>query len=266
MRLRIEHVTRFSYDGPISEAHTLMRLKPMDGWGQRCLSFMLTTDPRAEPAAYVDVRGNDVRYVDILQPHQRLVVSAASLVLTTPALVDDQRELSPLEQVDYLGETGYVTCTDAVRALAAPCRVGGDAAATAQAVMRAVKGALAYAKGVTDVTTTAVEALTLGRGVCQDYSHLMLAACRHLGLPARYVSGYLYDPKPGSEAAPHAWVDVFLEGRGWLSLDPTHGVEQTERHVRVAVGRDYSEVTPTRGVYTGNAAETLSVAVKVTPA
>jgi transglutaminase-like putative cysteine protease len=214
----------------------------------------------------VDLRGNDVRYVDILQPHERLVVSAASLVLTAPALVDDQRELSPLERVDYLGPTRYVPRTEAVRGLAAPCLASGDANATACAVLRAVKGALTYTKGITDVTTTAEEALTLGRGVCQDYAHLMLAACRCLGLPARYVSGYLYDPKPGSEAAPHAWVDVFLDGRGWLSLDPTHGVEQTERHIRVAVGRDYGEVTPTRGVYTGNATETLAIAVTVSPA
>ncbi len=132
--------------------------------------------------------------------------------------------------------------------------------------MHAVHGALKYEKGVTNVTTTAAEAFALGRGVCQDYAHLMLAAARCLGLPARYVSGYLFSPTAENEdQATHAWVDVFVPGRGWVALDPTHDIEQTPRHVRVAVGRDYADVPPTRGIYTGNARETLTVKVQVYP-
>jgi transglutaminase-like putative cysteine protease len=114
------------------------------------------------------------------------------------------------------------------------------------------------------VETTAARALELGCGVCQDFTHVMLAACRARGRPARYVSGYLHSPA-GQDAAQatHAWVDVFVEGRGWISLDPTHGVPQSEHHVRVAVGRDYADVTPTRGLYTGSAAEALGVSVRV---
>ena len=102
--------------------------------------------------------------------------------------------------------------------------------------------------------TRADEALALGRGVCQDFAHLMLAACRCAGLPARYVSGYLYDPNTGDNAASHAWVDVWDGRVGWLSLDPTHGRHQTEAYVRVAVGRDYADVPPTRGVFKGDGA------------
>lgn len=112
--------------------------------------------------------------------------------------------------------------------------------------------------------TSADEALQLGRGVCQDFAHLLLAACRCEGILARYVSGYLYDPSlHGDDVASHAWVDVFDDDRGWVSLDPTHDREQTEAYVRVAVGRDYAEVPPTRGVYKGTASETLEVRVAI---
>ena len=107
--------------------------------------------------------------------------------------------------------------------------------------------------------------LTLGRGVCKDFAHLLLAACRSLGILGRYVSGYLYDPElVGDSAASHAWVDVWDDERGWVSLDPTHDREQTGAYVRVAVGRDYAEAPPTRGVYKGTAAETLDVRVVLT--
>jgi transglutaminase-like putative cysteine protease len=112
------------------------------------------------------------------------------------------------------------------------------------------------------VKTTAHQALSLGRGVCQDFSHIMLAACRTQMLPARYVSGYLYNN--GHTAASHAWVDVLIPGHGWISLDPTHNREQTAQYVRVAVGRDYVDIPPTRGIFKGNAKEKMDVKVSVT--
>jgi len=128
-------------------------------------------------------------------------------------------------------------------------------------LMHHIYATLKYEKGATDVTTTAEEALMLGRGVCQDFSHLMLAACRTQKIPARYVSGYLYNN--GHSAASHAWVDVYLLGEGWLSLDPTHNCEQGAEYVRVAVGRDYADVPPTRGIFVGNSKETMDVKVIV---
>ena len=138
---------------------------------------------------------------------------------------------------------------------------------TAHRLMEAVFRSMKYERGATDVHTTAIEALSLGRGVCQDFAHLMLAVCRCVKIPARYVSGYIHDPKFDStetNAASHAWVDVFTPERGWVSLDPTHVCEQTDRYVRVAVGRDYADVPPTRGIYKGKAKESLSVDVMVT--
>ena len=119
-----------------------------------------------------------------------------------------------------------------------------------------------YERGATDVMTRADAALALGRGVCQDFAHVMLAACRRAGIPSRYVSGYLYDPQE-REAESHAWVDVLDAQRGWVSIDPTHDREQTEAYVRVAVGRDYADVPPTRGVFKGGSAEALDVAVRM---
>jgi transglutaminase-like putative cysteine protease len=124
--------------------------------------------------------------------------------------------------------------------------------------------ALEYDPSATDVRTTGAEALSLGRGVCRDFAHLLIAACRCQGVPARYISGYLYDPAAaGGNAASHAWVDIWDDAQGWCSLDPTHNRPQNELYVRIAVGRDYDDVPPTRGVFRGNASETLAVAVHV---
>ena len=261
MHLRIEHITTFNYDNLISEAYTEMCLRPLDGFGQHCLSFTLTTEPHDERLNYTDRFGNDISHFDVIQPHQKLVVAAKSEVLTPDDFIQLIPSLSPLDEYDYLTETAYAPFADGILRLAASQAVDGDLKATAFALMECVHATLQYEKGVTNVTTTAEEALALGRGVCQDYSHLMLAACRGQKIPARYVSGYLYNN--GGEAASHAWVDIYLQGEGWVSLDPTHNCKQTSEYVRVAIGRDYADVPPTRGIFVGNAKETMDVSVTV---
>lgn len=265
MRLSIEHVTTLSYDNPINEAHTEVRLKPSDAGGQRCLSFKLTTEPvNATVLAYIDEFGNDVRYFDWLQPHTRLTIAVTSEVLTSAVFDPGQRELTPLEDYDYRHPTIYAPADEAICRFAGPHVVDGDPLGTARALMEAIFRSVKYERGATDVKTTADDVIRLGRGVCQDFAHLMIAACRCQGIPARYVSGYLYDPAFfGDSAATHAWVDVFIPGQGWVSLDPTHNCEQNERYVRVAIGRDYADAPPTRGVFKGNARETLDVRVVI---
>ena len=263
MRLRITHTTTFRYDVPVSEAYMEMWLTPLDAGGQRCESFRLTTDPAGEVRSYVDRFGNRIRHFDTLNPHDRLLVSARSEVSTPEAFIDRERELSLLDSFDYLQPTPYAPDSEAVRAFARGVAVPGDAMATARAVLKATHEALTYAPGSTHVKTTADEALGAGKGVCQDFTHVMIAACRVLGLPARYVSGYVFEPQRGTGAASHAWTDVFVAGHGWLSLDPTHGAEQTDHHVRLATGRDYSDVPPTRGVYKGAGKEEMAVEVSV---
>jgi transglutaminase-like putative cysteine protease len=265
MRLRVTHTTTFQYDEPVSESYVEMRLVPLDAGGQRCESFRLTLDPPGDVRAYVDRFGNGVRHFDTLAPHVRLVVAARSEVLTPEGFFDPARDLSPLDAYDYQEPTAYTPATEAIRALASASVVAGDEMATLRALLSAVHGVLAYTPGATNVKTTADEALSRGGGVCQDFAHLLIAACRSLHLPARYVSGYVFAPRRGTAAASHAWTDVFVAGRGWISVDPTHDTLQTDHHVRLAMGRDYADVPPTRGVYKGAGREEMAVDVHVEP-
>ncbi len=261
MRLSIEHVTTFEYDHPISEAYTELRLRPLDGNGQHCLSFALHTEPHDEIFRYRDRFGNDVRHFDVIQSHQKLVAESKSEVLTPERFLSDEEPLSPLDEFDFLMATDYVTLTPEIHAFASNLCDDCAPYESVLGLMRAIYSTLKYEKGATDVTTNAAQALALGRGVCQDFTHLMLAACRSQGFPARYVSGYLYSR--GFSSATHAWVDVYVPGRGWVSLDPTHNSEQTGAYVRLAIGRDYADVPPTRGVFVGNAKEEMTVSVSV---
>lgn len=261
MRLKIQHTTTFDYDQPISEAYTEMRLKPLDSGGQRCLSFTLVTEPQDAVLKYADHFGNEVHHFDVIQSHQKMVVAATSEVLTADRYEGMADGLSPLDEFNYLSPTVYAPHTSELIDFSASFHRTGDPLGSALAIMRAIHQRLIYEKGATDVKTTADQALALGRGVCQDFSHVMLAACRSQGLPARYVSGYLYNN--GHTAASHSWVDVLVPERGWLSLDPTHNREQTSQYVRVAIGRDYGDVPPTRGIFKGNAKEKMDVQVSV---
>jgi transglutaminase-like putative cysteine protease len=263
MWLSLEHVTRFSYDAPIAEAYTELRVKPAHRGGQRCSSFSLVTEPRGVTVAeYVDRFGNTVHHFDVLEQHERIVVTARSEVWTAPRYVGTA-SLSPLDSFDLLAKSRYVPLDDGLAELAAAVHGTTDTAAAAGALMHEVRSAMTYERGTTNVHTTADEALAEGRGVCQDFSHVMIGACRARGIPARYVSGYLFDPAHGDPGESHAWVDVHVGDAGWISLDPTHDTEQDEHYVRVAVGRDYADVPPSRGVYKGSADETLEVAVTI---
>lgn len=261
MRLKIEHTTTFTYDHPISEAYTEMRLKPLDRDGQHCLAFGLITEPHDMVLPYTDHFGNDVRHFDVIQPHQKLMVASVSDVITPDSYKADNSDLSPLDEFNYLSPTAYAPHGAELIAFSKSHAIAGDPLATVFAMSHAIHATLTYEKGTTDVRTTADQALILGAGVCQDFSHVMLAACRIQGIPARYVSGYLYNN--GHTAASHAWVDVLVPERGWISLDPTHDCEQTGLYVRVAVGRDYADVPPTRGIFKGNAKEIMEVDVTV---
>jgi transglutaminase-like putative cysteine protease len=263
MRLRVTHTTVFTYESPITEGYTELRLRPLDTGGQRCLSFALDTDPRAEVHGYIDRFGNDVRHFDVLSAHERLSVTARSEVATPEAFAEEDAALSPLDRHDYLSPSRFVPFDEEAQAFARGLGVEGDPTATALRVVETVRARLRYAPGSTDASTAATEALRQGRGVCQDFAHLAIAAFRLNGVPARYVSGYVQAPSEGGASASHAWVDFYDAGRGWTSVDPTHDTPQTPRHLRVAVGRDYGDVPPTRGVYKGEAAESLSVTVHV---
>lgn len=202
------------------------RIIPHDEWVQlergvtqritalnQFLNFRLMTEPQDAVLQYTDHFGNDVRHFDVVQPHQKLMVNAVSEVLTPDLYVADFSNLSPMDEFNYLSPTDYAPHTTDIVAFFASHKITDSPLATALAFMYVIHENLIYEKGATDVKTTADKALVLGRGVCQDFSHIMLAACRLHHIPSRYVSGYLYDE--GQTAASHAWVDVLVPERGW---------------------------------------------------
>jgi transglutaminase-like putative cysteine protease len=265
MQIRVEHTTSFTYAEPISEAYTELRVRPLSAGGQHCTTFRLVTDPPGVRVRnYLDRLGNHVQHLEVLEDHDRISITALSEVSTAPEFSDSARDPSPLQRYDYLAATEYAPFSEPLLELSAYAEGQGTETERAVQVMQRVRGLLVYETGATNVMTRADSALALGRGVCQDFAHVMLAACRRAGIASRYVSGYLYDAQQENEVVEtHAWVDVLDSERGWVSLDPTHDREQTEAYVRVAVGRDYGDVPPTRGVWKGTTEETLDVAVRI---
>ena len=281
----IRHTTSFAYESPVSETVMELRMRPATGGPQRCLQFEVEVQPRARIFAYCDFLGNWVHHFDIPRRHpQLLIVARAQVQLDAPAPLP---EALPGDAWMAVGEwsargdewhfrqpSHFAAWTPALLDFAASIgvssRSNADPLTTVRATMSAIHGGFEYVPNSTRVDSPIDVALESRQGVCQDFAHLMIAALRHLGLPARYVSGYMApnimgDGPDPSSIATHAWVEVMLPELGWTGFDPTHNMEAGVRHVRVAIGRDYADVPPTRGTFKGKSATTLSVSVEVTP-
>lgn len=266
MKLQIEHETIFTYDDNVREAVGEARLQPRDEAGQRVLSFRLTLDPHTPFGLVTDRFGNAVHCYSVLPPHRRQIITAHSLVDTSDVALLAEPSLGLLQQYEYSAPSTYANQSDELVAFArAHAPADADPEALAYALMRAVAENCAYEPGSTNISTAADAVLAGRRGVCQDFAHLLIALCRSLGLPARYVSGYFHDPAQPEHAilASHAWAEVHLAGRGWLGLDPTHSCATGPHYVRVALGRDYADAAPMRGIYQGGAHEALEVRVRM---
>jgi transglutaminase-like putative cysteine protease len=274
MLLRIQHETKLSYSEPVSETVFDVRMAPPSDEDQTNLGYRLRIVPSAPVTIYRDGFGNRVDLFNIITPYSELVIRATSIVRThrgnAPAsrLNDVAWEARPpdqmaIESLEYLGPSPLaMPCPELDQFLAALKKPEGALATVIDQVMAAVTRALVYEKKVTSARTPVGEALRLGRGVCQDYAHLFLAACRGIGLPARYVSGYIHEP---GEVATHAWCQIWTGTTGWLDIDPTRATFAGDDYIKIAVGRDYSDVPPNRGVWKGRAEETIAVSVKVEP-
>ncbi len=267
-RFEIVHTTRFEYSAPISETVMEVRLQPPDGHGQRGLGFKLEVSPRVEVHSFQDGYGNLSHYFNLLRDHQRLRVTSRSLVETGRGDGQGPGRDSGLVQ-DFLRYRPPVLDVPAVRRLAhpfSPTDLGSGPAVEAalDELTIAISRDFTYDPAVTTVYSAVDEVLRLRAGVCQDFAHLFLATARALGIPARYVSGYIYVPGEGgvTVGASHAWAEAWIPGRGWLGYDATHPIRASENHVRVAVGRDYRDAAPTRGVYVGAATGTMDVSVR----
>jgi transglutaminase-like putative cysteine protease len=287
-RYRLVHVTEFRYDGIVSESYNVVRLRPRTDETQTCVSFRLQTDPVTRPSSHNDQWGNTVHTFNMLTEHRYLRVEARSLVHVDvpPALPAGSvplRELDDLrdeldEHFDFLVPTSYVPHPDALAPFIEEAERASDGTVSgfARTAAALIREQFRYEKGASHVQSTVMDTLRTRAGVCQDFAHLMLAAVRLRGIPARYVSGYLVPSsaahaEPGAEdiiggQASHAWIEVLVPGAGWRGVDPTLGDAVGLRHVRVAYGRDYGDVAPVRGVYKGHAGQQLFVDVGARPA
>jgi transglutaminase-like putative cysteine protease len=292
MLLHVLHETAYDYVPQVRTAQHMAHLKPATTPTQRVLRHRLTITPTpARRSESVDVYGNTRHFFSLQSSHEALRVVADSLVATAARAVPAaslpweeaaermryHRESRYDPAAEFAFASPYVPRDDAFAAYAqASFAPGRPLLEAARELMERIHADFEYETTATDVNTPALQALALRKGVCQDLAHVMLGCLRSLGLPGRYVSGYLLtEPPPGQPRlvgsdASHAWVSLYLpaeEGPGeWVELDPTNDRLAGEDYVTLAVGRDYSDVSPMRGVIHGGANHTLRVAVTVTPA
>jgi transglutaminase-like putative cysteine protease len=275
MFLEIEHRLSFTYDAFIRESFLELRMQPKTTPHQALHSFVLAVGPPTKVSRYRDWNGNVVHHFTIVNFHDRIEVSSRSLVSTEPsgmvlAAAADRVPLAelPYPLIDFTEFGGPVRKSAALRTFAQAAAVPADAILGDQvaAYGRHIREHFAYRKNVTRYDSTSDDFLALGAGVCQDFTHLMLALLRLRQIPCRYVSGYLHvEPGRAEAAQSHAWIEFYSPIAGWTPFDPTHDREIDERYVIVGHGRHYDDVPPNKGIYRGNAEETLSAEVETRP-
>ncbi len=263
MLIRVEHATSYEYSEPLLATTQYLRMTPLSGGTQAVESWALTC-PGAAMTQWQDQYGNVCHTLTLPKPVEHLDIKVCGLVRTRDTNGVVGTASSELPSMLYLRETPYTVVTNSIRDFAArySAEPKEDLIQTLHAVMLAVADQVAYRPGDTDVQTTGAEALEQGSGVCQDQAHVLCAVCRALGVPARYVSGYLsHGFGIEAHAASHAWAEAFVDSLGWVGFDPTNRVSPNESYIRTAVGLDYAEASPVRGVRAGGGVETMTVKV-----
>ncbi len=282
MLLEIRHLTQYHYAEPVRESVMELWMQPQKTARQRLVSFELQLDPPAHHFSYADVYGNAVYHFDVPHPHDLLTIRAHAAVETSPApVLPQQLDMGEWDRMksdfirgewfDFLRPHGFAAPTELLAAFIAEHDLEDlkreDPLTAMIRLNETISRAFSYLPGVTEADSPIDLALKTRSGVCQDFAHIMITICRLWGIPARYVSGYLFTDRAGADRsspdATHAWVEVFLPSLRWVGFDPTNNLLVSERHVGVAVGRDYDDVPPSRGVYKGEADSELLVAVSV---
>jgi transglutaminase-like putative cysteine protease len=276
-RLRIEHETGFRYAGQVAASYNEARMLPGTTDSQFVLSSAVEIHPTAALNSYVDYFGTRVTSFDVLSPHDELRIVSRSLIEVRPRPIEHPdmtwdrlaRDADrAVETVEMRGQTRRTAPHPEVAEIArAIADRHANPSEAAHAIASAIGDAVEYMPGVTGVHSTAAEAWQARKGVCQDIAHIALGALRSVGIPARYVSGYLH-PRPSAEIGEavrgesHAWIEWWAGD--WQGCDPTNGIEIGDRHVLVGRGRDYGDVPPLRGVYAGPFTSELSATVTIT--
>ncbi|MEP7290275.1 MAG: transglutaminase family protein [Chloroflexota bacterium] len=280
MYYAVKHETSFRYSQPINESVMEVYMQPRTESIQRCLRFKLLTSPRARIFEHHDLLGNGVHFFDIPAQHDYLTITADSVIeLVAPPPLPEMLDADGWDVLDEAASSSefWDMLMPSFRTQPTPLlelfareldvRRRDDPLQLLREINAAVFQAFDYSSSTTDVDSPIDVALEARKGVCQDFAHVMIALVRSIRIPCRYVSGYLYYHKDYRSIpdATHAWVEAYLPQTGWIGFDPTNNLLAGERHIRVAIGRDYNDVPPTRGVFKGQAESELSVEVHVNP-
>lgn len=285
MRLDIRYRMVFRYDAPVREANNELRVRPKDTIGQRLLAHRLTCDPPCRILSFTDYWGTTVEHLGVLGEHNRFEIVAEAAVETRdrddPALdpIHPDDGDHPLDNIELLTPSPHVRWDDELESVARDATSGsGDSESAVIAIMAATRQLLTYERNSTRIGISLPELVAGGKGVCQDYAHLTIGLLRAAGIPARYVSGYLFaadETATESEAddgtidegsvtvQTHAWVEAWLPGDRWMAIDPTNDRTVGHHHVIIGVGRDYDDVAPVRGVYAGGGRPEVEATVEI---
>jgi transglutaminase-like putative cysteine protease len=279
----IRHITRFRYSEPVRESVMSLYMQPRTEGRQRLQSFQVQIRPHAQLFAYSDHLGNAVYHFDVPGAHDTLTITADSTVemeeaprlpeaLPAQSWAALRDAAATQENWDMLKPSRLARSSIHMREFGASLGVDWqrlDPLSGLRALNAALFSQFGYDPELSPNHAPLDEALNRGRGTCQDFAHIMTVLTRAQGIPCRYVSGYVYRSPSSSDRSragiAHAWVEAWLPGVGWVGFDATNGVVVADRHVRVAIGRDYTDVPPSRGAFKGVAASELAVSVSVHP-
>ncbi|MBM3762219.1 MAG: transglutaminase family protein [Acidobacteria bacterium] len=281
MYYSIQHQTRFRYDSPVSESIMELHMQPRSEGRQRCLSYFVKVNPKARVLQYRDHLGNHVHHFSVAPKHTQLLITTEATVesldpdplpgfLPVQAWDELDRMLQFEDFWEFLMPSDYAGPSELLKSFAEEIHASRreDPLTLVVELNRSIYNAFQYVPKHTHVNSPIDHALADRKGVCQDFAHILIALLRGLGIPARYVSGYVYRGKGTQDrsldGASHAWVEAMLPGLGWVGLDPTNNLLASGRHIRTAIGRDYADVPPTRGTFRGGAQSELDVLVRVT--
>ncbi|OBH74592.1 transglutaminase family protein [Mycobacterium scrofulaceum] len=274
-RLRVVHTTGYAYQSAVTASYNEARLTPRSNTRQNVILNRVETIPATRSYRYIDYWGTAVTAFDLHAPHTDLTVTSSSVVETErpePAVTDigwdDLRSEAVIDRFDeLLRPTAHTPASKKVASVAKKIAKSHQPAEAVAAAARWVRGELEYLPGTTSVHSSGLDALNAGKGVCQDFVHLSLMLLRAMGIPAHYVSGYLHPKRHAVvgdtvDGRSHAWIQAWTGG--WWSYDPTNETEISEQYVSVGAGRDYTDVPPLKGIYSGEGATDLDVVVEVT--
>lgn len=264
MRLAIRHTTRYTFAGPVTHALQRLRLTPKATHGQAVLDWTMSYVNARRELEYDDQHRNHVTLVSVEPGAQEVEVRCEGRVETSDQAGVMGRHSGHLPLWSFIAQTELTRPGPRLRQLARGVEgAEGDRLTYLHALSSAIREQIAYGKGATGVRTTAEQAAEAGCGVCQDHAHLFIGAARLIGVPARYVSGYLMMNDRIDQEATHAWAEAHVDGLGWVGFDISNGISPDPRYVRVATGRDYRDAAPITGITIGTATEDLRVDVAV---